>query len=33
MDYWFRHKVTVAVYVPDREQAAGMAGAFYLKPN
>lgn len=33
MDYWFRGKQTVAVYVPDRERAAGLAGAFYLKPN
>jgi L-amino acid N-acyltransferase YncA len=33
MDYWFRGKTTVAAYVPDRERAAGMAGAFYLKPN
>lgn len=33
MDYWFCGKQTVAAYVPDRERAAGMAGAFYLKPN
>ncbi len=33
MDYWFRGKSTVAAYVPDRANAAGMAGAFYLKPN
>jgi RimJ/RimL family protein N-acetyltransferase len=33
MDYWFRGKRTVAAYAPDRERAAGMAGAFYLKPN
>ncbi len=33
MDYWFRGKSTVAAYVPDRARAAGMAGAFYLKPN
>ena len=33
MDYWFRGKSTVAAYVPDRAGAAGMAGAFYLKPN
>lgn len=33
MDYWFRGKRTVAAYVPDREQAHRMAGAFYLKPN
>ena len=33
MDYWFRGKSTVAAYVPDRASAAGMAGAFYLKPN
>ena len=33
MDYWFRGKSTVAAYVPDRVRAAGMAGAFYLKPN
>src|SRR5436309_1550234 len=33
MDYWFRGKHTVAAYVPDRVRAAGMAGAFYLKPN
>lgn len=33
LDYWFRGKQTVAAYVPDRERAAGMAGAFYLKPN
>ncbi len=32
-NYWFRGKQTVAAYVPDREGAAGMAGAFYLKPN
>jgi L-amino acid N-acyltransferase YncA len=31
--YWFRGKSTVAAYVPDRANAAGMAGAFYLKPN
>ena len=33
MDYWFRGKSTVAAYVPDRARAAGMVGAFYLKPN
>ena len=33
MDYWFRGKSTVAAYVPDRTNAATMAGAFYLKPN
>lgn len=33
MDYWFRGKSTVAAYVPDRERATRMAGAFYLKPN
>ena len=33
MDYWFRGKTTVAAYVPDREGASTMAGAFYLKPN
>lgn len=33
MEYWFRGKSTVAAYVPDRARAAGMAGAFYLKPN
>jgi len=33
MDYWFRGKSTVAAYVPNRDNAAGMAGAFYLKPN
>jgi RimJ/RimL family protein N-acetyltransferase len=33
MDYWSRGKSTVAAYVPDRDNAAGMAGAFYLKPN
>ena len=33
MDYWFRGKSTVVAYVPDRARAAGMAGAFYLKPN
>ena len=33
MDYWFRGKSTVAAYVPDRAGAAGMVGAFYLKPN
>ena len=33
MDYWFRDKSTVAAYVPDRAHAAGMVGAFYLKPN
>jgi GNAT superfamily N-acetyltransferase len=33
MDYWFRGKTTVAAYVPDRDGAAAMAGAFYLKPN
>ncbi len=29
----FAARVTVAAYVPDRAGAAGMAGAFYLKPN
>jgi len=33
LDYWFRGKSTVAAYVPGRDNAAGMAGAFYLKPN
>ena len=33
MDYWFRGKSTVAAYVPDRANAAGMVGAFCLKPN
>ena len=33
MDYWFRGKSTVAAYVPGRAGAAGMVGAFYLKPN
>lgn len=33
MEYWFRGKKTVVAYAPDRERAAGMAGAFYLKPN
>ena len=33
MDYWFRGKSTVAAYVPNRACAAGMIGAFYLKPD
>jgi len=33
MDYWFRGKSIVAAYVPDHDNAAGMAGAFYLKSN
>jgi L-amino acid N-acyltransferase YncA len=33
MEYWFRGKTTVAAYVPDRERAPTMAGAFYVKPN
>ena len=33
MDYWFRGKTTVAAYVPERDRASAMAGAFYLKPN
>ena len=33
MDYWFRGKSTVAAYVPNCVCAAGMIGAFYLKPN
>lgn len=33
IDYWFRGKRTVVAYVPDRERATEMAGAFYLKPN
>ena len=33
MDYWFRGKSTVAAYVPDRANAAGMVGVFCLKPN
>ena len=33
MDYWFHGKSTVAAYVPDRAGAAGLAEAFYLKPN
>jgi RimJ/RimL family protein N-acetyltransferase len=33
MDYWFHGKSTVAAYVSDRAGAAGMVGAFYLKPN
>ena len=33
MDYWFRGKSMVAAYVPDHAHAAGMIGAFYLKPD
>jgi L-amino acid N-acyltransferase YncA len=33
MNYWFHGKTTVAAYVPDREHASAIAGAFYLKPN
>jgi RimJ/RimL family protein N-acetyltransferase len=33
MDYWFRGKSTVVAYVSDHDRAAGMVGAFYLKPN
>jgi len=33
MNYWFHDKTTVVAYVPDRERASKMAGAFYLKPN
>ena len=33
LDYWFRGKTTVAAYVPDRDRASSMAGAFYLKAN
>jgi len=33
MEYWFRGKSTVGAYVPDRDGAVAMAGAFYLKPN
>ena len=33
MDYWFRGKSTVAAYVPDRERAAGMAGAVSPSPG
>jgi L-amino acid N-acyltransferase YncA len=33
MDYWIRGKKTVVAHVPDRDRAAGIAGAFYLKPN
>jgi len=33
MEYWFRGKRIVVAYVPDRAHAAGMVGAFYLKPN
>jgi GNAT superfamily N-acetyltransferase len=33
MDYWFRGKTTIAAYVPNRDGASAMAGAFYLKPN
>lgn len=33
LDYWFRGKSTVVVYPRDRNQASGMLGAFYLKPN
>jgi GNAT superfamily N-acetyltransferase len=33
MEYWFRGKSTVVAYVSDRAGAAGMVGAFYLKPN
>jgi RimJ/RimL family protein N-acetyltransferase len=32
-DYWFKGKSTVAAYVPDRDRATEMAGAFYLKAN
>jgi ribosomal protein S18 acetylase RimI-like enzyme len=32
-DYWFRGKRTVVAYGPDRAHAAGLSGAFYLKPN
>ena len=28
LDYWFRGKTTVAAYVPDRDRAPSMAGAF-----
>ncbi|HEU4684557.1 MAG TPA: GNAT family N-acetyltransferase, partial [Nitrospira sp.] len=31
--YWFRGKKTVVAYVPNRQRAGKMAGAFYLKPN
>lgn len=33
MDYWFRGKHTIVAYAPDRECAADLAGAFYLKSN
>jgi GNAT superfamily N-acetyltransferase len=33
LDYWFRGKSMVAAYMPDRDRAAAMAGAFYLKAN
>ncbi|MEO8340957.1 MAG: GNAT family N-acetyltransferase [Nitrospirota bacterium] len=33
LDYWFRGKSTVAAYMLDRDRAAGMVGAFYLKAN
>ena len=33
MDYWFHERRTTVAYVPDRERATAMAGAFYLKPN
>ncbi len=33
LDYWFRGKSTVAVYLRDRPRSGDMLGAFYLKPN
>ncbi|MBM4121664.1 MAG: GNAT family N-acetyltransferase [Nitrospira sp.] len=33
LDYWFRGKSTVAVYLLDRLRSEEMIGAFYLKPN
>ncbi len=32
-DYWFRGKNTVVAYPAPRAHDAGLAGAFYLKPN
>src|SRR2546423_5758950 len=33
LDYWFRGKSTVAAYVPDRADAAGLAGGVFLQAN
>lgn len=33
MDYWFRGKSTVSVYLENRLLDSRMLGAFYLKPN